>query len=68
VADSSGFVLLARRHGVHVAPGSICMAGRVPGPFVRICVDRPPDLITEGCARLGRAWREARANAPVVAG
>jgi DNA-binding transcriptional MocR family regulator len=68
LADSTGFVHLARRHGVQVAPGSICVAGRVPGPFVRICVDRSHDQITEGCERLGRAWREARAAAPVVAG
>src|SRR5690606_24678229 len=68
LADAGPFVALARRHGVHVAPGSICVAGRVPGPYLRICVDRPLDLVREGAERLGRAWRDARTSRPVVAG
>jgi len=62
VDDSGPFVHLARRHGVHVAPGSICMPGRVPGPYVRVCVDRPLDLVREGIDRLGSAWRDWRAT------
>lgn len=68
IADAGPFVSLARRHGVHVAPGSICVAGRVPGPYLRICVDRPLDLIREGADRLARAWRDARPSMPLAAG
>lgn len=68
VDDSNALVHLAARHGVHVAPGSISMAGRVPGPYLRICVDRPWDVVAEGLDRLGRAWRELRAARPVVLG
>lgn len=69
VADSEPLVHLARRHGVQVAPGSISVAGRIPGPYVRICVDRPPDLAREGLDRLARAWRDYRATAAIpVAG
>lgn len=67
IADSGPFVSLARRHGVHVAPGSICVTGRLPGPYLRICVDRPLDLLREGADRLARAWRDARPS-PLVAG
>lgn len=66
VADSGPLVQLTRRHGVQVAPGSISVPGRVPGPFVRISVDRPLDLVREGIDRLGRAWREFSAEAPRV--
>lgn len=66
VADTGPLVQLARRHGVQVAPGSISVPGRVPGPFVRISVDRPVDLVREGLDRLGRAWREFTAAAPRV--
>jgi DNA-binding transcriptional MocR family regulator len=68
IDDSNALVHLAARHGVHVAPGSISMAGRVPGPYLRICVDRPWDVVREGLDRLGRAWRELRGTRPVVLG
>ena len=66
VADTGPLVQLARRHGVQIAPGSISVPGRIPGPFVRISVDRPADLVREGLDRLGRAWREFSASAPRV--
>ena len=34
------------------------VTGRVAGPYVRICVDRPIDHIAEGIERLARAWRD----------
>jgi len=68
VADTGPLVQLARRHGVQIAPGSISVPGRVPGPFVRISVDRPVDLVHEGLDRLGRAWREFSAASPRVTG
>ena len=68
VADTGPLVQLARRHGVQVAPGSISVPGRVAGPFVRISVDRPSDLVREGLDRLGRAWREYNAASPRVLG
>lgn len=68
VVDTGPFVHLARRHGVQIAPGSICVPGRVAGPYLRICVDRPVDLVREGIDRLGRAWRDERTVAPLVAG
>jgi DNA-binding transcriptional MocR family regulator len=68
IDDSGPFVHLARRHGVQVAPGSICVPGRVPGPWLRICVDRPIDLVVEGMARLGRAWRDREASPLRVVG
>ena len=39
-------------------PGSIHVTGRVAGPYVRICVDRPIDHVGEGIDRLARAWRD----------
>jgi DNA-binding transcriptional MocR family regulator len=68
IDDSSALVHLAARHGVHVAPGSISMAGRVPGPFIRICVDRHWEAAREGLDRLGRAWRELRTTRPPILG
>jgi hypothetical protein len=41
---------------VRVAPGSIHAADKAPGPFVRIDVDRAPELVREGIDRLNRAW------------
>lgn len=56
VPDSAPFVQAAARHGVRVAPGSIATPGRLVGPHVRICVDRPPALVEAGIRRLARAW------------
>jgi DNA-binding transcriptional MocR family regulator len=60
VDDSAIVVNIAQRHSVRVAPGSIHAAGKAPGPFVRIDVDRPPRVVREGIERLARAWRETR--------
>lgn len=68
VADTGAYVLLAARHGVHVAPGSILTAARSANPHVRICVDRPWPVVDEGIDRLALAWRElAAAPRPVLA-
>ncbi len=58
VADTGAYVLLAGRHGVHVAPGSIATPQRTPSPHLRICVDRPWSTVDEGIRRLELAWRE----------
>jgi DNA-binding transcriptional MocR family regulator len=60
IDDTGPFVAAAQRHGVRITPGSTSALGRLPGPFVRISVDRPVELVHEGMARLGRAWREYR--------
>jgi len=60
VEDSASLVDVARRHGVRVAMGSIHIADKKPGPFVRIDVDRPARLVREGIDRLGRAWHDVR--------
>lgn len=61
IDDSEPLVRHARRLGVRTLPGSIHVTGRAPGPYVRICVDRPLDHIGEGLDRLARAWRDLRA-------
>ena len=58
LADTRAYALLARRHGVHVTPGSVATSSRDPSAHVRICVDRPRPLVEEGIRRLGLAWRE----------
>lgn len=58
LADSGPFVRLARRHGVHVAPGSVARADRAADPHIRICIDRPQEIVDAGLQRLGLAWRE----------
>jgi DNA-binding transcriptional MocR family regulator len=60
VADSAALVDRARNHGVRVAPGSIHAAGKTPGPFVRIDVDRAASVVYEGIERLARAWKARR--------
>lgn len=67
VDDSGPFCLLARRHGVHVAPGSVARPQRAPDPHMRICVDRPWHLVDIGLQRLELAWRDLRrAPGPVL--
>ncbi len=61
VDDSEPLVRHARRFGVRTLPGSIHVTGRVAGPYVRICVDRPIDHVGEGIERLARAWRDLSA-------
>lgn len=58
VTDTDAYVLLARRHGVHVTPGSIATPTRGPDPHVRLCIDRPWPVVEEGIRRLSFAWRE----------
>ena len=60
VADSAALVDSARNHGVRVAPGSIHAAGKAPGPFVRIDVDRAASVVYEGIERLAHAWKAHR--------
>ncbi|MDQ6613488.1 MAG: hypothetical protein M3083_01675 [Actinomycetota bacterium] len=68
LADSGPFVRLAGRHGVHVAPGSAARANRAPDPHIRICVDRPKEMIDIGFQRLGLAWRELERSPDPVLG
>jgi DNA-binding transcriptional MocR family regulator len=58
LADTGAYVLLAARHGVHVAPGSIATPARTVNPHVRICIDRPWPTVEEGIQRLHLAWRD----------
>jgi DNA-binding transcriptional MocR family regulator len=62
VPDTGPYVQLARRHGVHVLPGSITRPHRQASPFVRICVDRPPDVVDAGLQRLTTAWQDYTAR------
>ena len=67
VDDSGPFCQLARRHGVHVAPGSAARANRAADPHLRVCVDRSWELVDVGLHRLGLAWRDyQRSPAPVL--
>jgi DNA-binding transcriptional MocR family regulator len=68
VDDSTPVVQLARRHGVHIAPGSIARPARAPDPHVRICVDRPWPVVEVGFQRLELAWRDFRPVAEPVLG
>jgi DNA-binding transcriptional MocR family regulator len=66
--DAGPLVQLAARHGVHVAPGAIATVDRTPSPHVRICIDRPVEVIDEGIRRLAAAWRELAPRPSYVAG
>lgn len=58
IDDAAHLVETARLYGVRVAPGAIHAAQKTPGPFVRIDVDRPAELVQEGIQRLASAWRD----------
>ncbi|MGI8684000.1 MAG: PLP-dependent aminotransferase family protein [Acidimicrobiales bacterium] len=58
LADSGPLVQLAGRHGVQVAPGAVARAHRVADPHIRICVDRPWEVVETGLRRLWLATRE----------
>lgn len=58
IADATPFVALARRHGVHVSPGSAHRVDGGPDAHVRICVDRPASHTAEGLDRLAAAWHD----------
>lgn len=58
VSDTRPFVALAAQHGVHVAPGSITHIDRADSPHIRICVDRPEQVVAAGLLRLAQAWSE----------
>ncbi len=64
VTDSRPFVALAARHGVHVAAGSVAHVDRADSPHIRICVDRPEQVVVAGLLRLAQAWAEATDNEP----
>ncbi|CAN5624133.1 PLP-dependent aminotransferase family protein [soil metagenome] len=58
LADATAYVALARRHGVHVTPGSAHVLGSGPDPHIRFCVDRPATHVEEGLDRLVAAWHD----------
>jgi len=58
IGDTEAFVALARRHGVHVSPGSAHRVAGGPDPHIRICVDRPAQHVAEGLDRLAAAWHD----------
>lgn len=66
--DTGPLVQLAARHGVHVAPGAVARAKRVPDPHVRICVDRPWEQVEAGLRRLWLASRELERGPGTVVG
>jgi DNA-binding transcriptional MocR family regulator len=67
VDDAGPFCRIARRHGVHVAPGSAARVNQAPDPHLRICVDRPSPIVDIGLQRLQLAWQDyRRAPGPVL--
>jgi len=66
--DTEALVQVARRHGVHVAPGSMAVDGRTQDPHLRICVDRPWPLVEVGIRRIGAAWRDLVRDSRRIAG
>ena len=62
LADSAPLVQVAHRHGVHIAPGAITLPGQVADGHLRLCVDRPWEIVEVGFRRLGAAWRELTAR------
>ena len=59
VPDATPFVALARRHGVHVTPGSAHVLADAADPHLRFCVDRPQTHVDEGLDRMVAAWHDA---------
>lgn len=66
--DTDALVQVAHRHGVHLAPGSIAVAGRQPDSHLRICVDRPWPIVDAGVRRVGAAWRDLTRGRRPIAG
>lgn len=62
LSDATPYVALARRHGVHVTPGSAHVVGGGADPHIRLCVDRPASHVEEGLDRLVAAWRDLNAR------
>lgn len=50
--DGRSFADAAAARGVAVLPGSACRADRAPDPHVRLCFDRPVDLLDAALERL----------------
>lgn len=50
--DGDAFAAAAAERGVAVLPGSACRADRAPDAHIRICFDRPPDLLYAAVDRL----------------
>jgi len=51
--DGADFVTMATERGVAVLPGSACRADRAPTPHIRLCFDRPLDVLEQAFDRLG---------------
>ena len=66
--DAAPLEHFAHRHGVHVASGSIAAPGPDVDGHLRLCVDRPWELVDAGLRRLGAAWRELSRRPARVAG
>ncbi len=50
--DGARFCTAAASHGVAVLPGSACRFDRADDPHIRICFDRPPEVLAEAIDRL----------------
>lgn len=54
--DGDAFALTASERGVSVLPGSACRVDRQPTNHIRICFDRPVDVLEAAFARLASAF------------
>lgn len=66
--DAGPLVQVAHRHGVHVASGAITQPANTADGHLRLCVDRPWEVVEVGIRRLGAAWRELTARPARAAG
>lgn len=67
LADTGPYVLLAGRHGLHLAPGSIATPHGPPAATSASASIGTWDLLEVGIGRLAFAWRElAGTPAPVL--